>query len=62
MVRNLEEHGSLFRSEVAGQDVPQPDYHPVAAVEAAVVHSVLSKGQRETITVPCVNTKSSFTS
>lgn len=61
MAGHLEEHGPLFRSEVTGQDVPQPDYHPVAAVEAAVVHSVLSKGQTQTIHVTLRYHDSSFT-
>ena len=43
---HLEEHGPLLGGEVAGQDVPQPDDDPVAAVEAAVVNSVFPGDQR----------------
>ena len=44
---HLEEHGALLGGEVAGQDVPEPDDHAVAAVEAPVVHRVLPAGRRQ---------------
>lgn len=43
----LQEHGSLVRREVGGQDIPEPDDDPVAPVKTAVVHGVLPESKAD---------------
>lgn len=43
----LQEHGSLLRGKVTGENVPQPKNDSVAAMETSIVHSVLPGRDRK---------------
>lgn len=43
----FKEHSPLFSIKVAGQDVPQPDNDPMAAVKTSVVDCVFPEEKRD---------------